>query len=84
MRCADSTVSAVNHVIRLFLSGAVRQGHDVGFTPGEVPRVGGPNLGCFTAGDELFLGELADRLQRYDRPPPTLTDYGDLLTGSES
>jgi len=23
-------------------------------------------------------------LARYDRPPPTLTDYDDLLTGSES
>jgi hypothetical protein len=23
-------------------------------------------------------------LARYDRPPPSLTDYDDLLTGSES
>ncbi|MDP9167308.1 MAG: hypothetical protein M3O32_14800 [Actinomycetota bacterium] len=25
-----------------------------------------------------------DALARYDRPPPSLTDYDDLLTGSDS
>ena len=56
--------------IRLALAGAVPQGQDVGFAPGEVPRVGGPNLGCFAAGDQLFLGELADRLQHRKPGPP--------------
>ena len=56
--------------VGLALAGAVPQGHDVGFASGEVPRVRGPNLGCFTAGDELFLGELADRLQHRIAGPP--------------
>ena len=57
-------------VVGLPLAGAVPQGHDVGFASGEVARVGGPNLGCFAAGDELFLGELADRLQHRKPGPP--------------
>ena len=57
-------------VVGLTLAGAVPQGHDVGFASGEVPRVGGPNLGRLTAGDELFLGELADRLQHRKPGPP--------------
>ena len=57
-------------VVCLTLAGAVPQGQDVGFAAGEVPRVGGPNLGCFAAGDELFLGELADRLQHRKPGPP--------------
>ena len=57
-------------VVGLTLAGAVPQGHDVGFASGEVPRVGGPNLGCFAAGDELFLGELADRFQHRIPGPP--------------
>src|ERR1700756_1075450 len=46
--------------VRLALARAVPKVHDVGFPFGEVARVGGPNLGCFAAGDELFLGKLAD------------------------
>ncbi len=57
-------------VVGRTLAGAVPQGQDVGFAPGEVARVGGPNLGCFTAGDELLLGELADRLQHRKPGPP--------------
>ena len=57
-------------VVGLTLAGAVPQGQDVGFAPGEVARVGGPNLGCFATGDELFLGELADRLQHRKPGPP--------------
>ena len=30
----------------------------------------GSGFGCFTAGDELFLGELADRLQHRIPGPP--------------
>jgi hypothetical protein len=56
--------------VGLTLSGAVPQGQDVGFASGEVARVGGPNLGCFAAGHELFLGELADRLQHRKPGPP--------------
>ena len=50
-------------VVGLPLAGAVPQGHDVGFTPGEVASMGGPDLSCIIAGDKLLLGELADRLQ---------------------
>ena len=57
-------------VVRLALARAVPQVHDVGFPSGEVARVGGPNLGCFAAGDELFLGELADRFQHRIPGPP--------------
>ena len=57
-------------VVGLTLSGAVPQGHDVGFTPGEVASMGGPDLGGLAAGDELFLGELADRLQHRKPGPP--------------
>ena len=57
-------------VVGLSLAGAVPQGQDVGFASGEVPRVGGPNLGRLAAGDELFLGELADRLQHRKPGPP--------------
>ena len=57
-------------VVGLTLAGAVPQGQDVGFASGEVARVRGANLGCFAAGDELFLGELADRLQHRKPGPP--------------
>ncbi len=63
-------------VVGLTLAGAVPQGQDVGFASGEVARVGGPNLGCFAAGDELFLGELADRLQ-HRKPGPPRRPVGD-------
>ena len=52
------------------LSGAVPQGQDVGFAPGEVAGMGGPDLGGLAARDELFLGELADRLQHREPRPP--------------
>src|ERR1700756_4493145 len=57
-------------VVGLTLAGAVPQGQDVGFASGEVPRVCGPNLGGFATGDELVLGELADRLQHRKPGPP--------------
>ena len=57
-------------VVRLALARAVPQRQDVGFPSGEVTRVGGPDLGCFAGGDELFLGELADRLQHRVPGPP--------------
>ena len=57
-------------VVGLTLAGAVPQGQDVGFASGEVARMGGPDLGRLTAGDELFLGELADRLQHREPGPP--------------
>jgi len=63
-------------VVDLPLAGAVPQGQDVGFPSGEVARVGGPNLGCFAAGDQLFLGELADRLQ-HRKPGPPRRPVGD-------
>ena len=56
--------------VRLPLSGAVPQGQDVGFAPGEVAGMGGPDLGRRPAGDELLLGELADRLQHRKPGPP--------------
>ena len=61
-------------VVGLALAGAVPQGHDVGFTTGEVPGMGGPNLFRFrrTGGDELFFGELADRLQHRKPGPPRI------------
>ncbi len=52
------------------LAGAVPQRHDVGFAPGEVASMGGPDLGGRAAGDELLLGELADRLQHRKPGPP--------------
>ena len=57
-------------VVGLSLTGAVPQGHDVGFAPGEVAGMGGPRLGGLAACDELFLGELADRLQHRKPGPP--------------
>ena len=57
-------------VVGLPLSGAVPQRQDVGFTPGEVASMGGADLGGLAAGDELFLGELADRLQHRKPGPP--------------
>ena len=62
--------SVAEPFVGLALAGAVPQGHDVGFASGEVPRVGGPYLRCGTRGDELFLGELADRLQHRESGPP--------------
>ena len=38
--------------------------------------MGGPNLGCFAVGGELFLGELADRLQ-HRKPGPPRRPVGD-------
>jgi hypothetical protein len=52
------------------LAGAVLQRQDVGFTPGEVAGVRSTDLCRFTAGDELFLGELADRFE-HGKPGPT-------------
>ena len=49
--------------VRLPLAGAVPQGQDVGFAAGEVAGMRGPDLGGLATGDELLLGELADRLQ---------------------
>ena len=57
-------------VVGLPLAGAVPQGQDVGFTPGEVAGVCGPDLVGVAAGHELFLGELADRLQHRKPGPP--------------
>ena len=57
-------------VVGLALAGAVPQGHDVGFTLGEVASMGGPDLGGLAARDELLLGELADRLQHRKPGPP--------------
>jgi hypothetical protein len=57
-------------VVGLALARAVPQVHDAGFPSGEVVRVGGPNLGCFAARDELLLGELADRFQHGKPGPP--------------
>ena len=57
-------------VVGLALAGAVPQGQDVGFTPGEVAGMGGADLGGLAACDELFLGELADRLQHREPDPP--------------
>ena len=57
-------------VVGLPLPGAVPQRHDVGFTPGEVASMGGADLGGLAAGDELLLGELADRLQHRKPGPP--------------
>src|ERR1700744_2585017 len=48
-------------VVGLPLVGTVPPRQDAGFASGKVPRVGGPDLGRLAAGDELFLGELADR-----------------------
>jgi hypothetical protein len=45
------------------LARAVPQRQDIGFPPGEVAGMRGPGLGRRPAGGELFLGELADRLQ---------------------
>ena len=56
--------------VRLTLSGAVPQRHDVGFALSEVAGVGGPRLSGRTAGDELVLGELANRLQHRKPGPP--------------
>ncbi len=56
--------------VGLALSGAVPQRHDVGFAPGEVASMGGPDLGGLAARDELLLGELADRLQHRKPGPP--------------
>jgi hypothetical protein len=56
--------------VRLPLARAVPQRQDVGFAPGEVLGVGGPNRGCRSVGDELFLGELADGLQHRIPGPP--------------
>ena len=63
-------------VVGLPLSGAVPQGQDVGFAPGEVAGMRGPDLGGLAAGDELFLGELADRLQ-HRKPGPPRRPVGD-------
>jgi hypothetical protein len=49
--------------VRLTLPEAVPQGHDVGFASGEIAGMGSPDLGGLPTGDELVLGELADRLQ---------------------
>ena len=59
--------------VGLALSGAVPQGQDVGFAPGEVAGMGGPDLGGLAARDELLLGELADRLQHRKPGPPAMT-----------
>ena len=47
-----------------------REGVDVGFASGEVLGVGRVSLGCLAAGDELFLGELADCFQHREPGPP--------------
>ena len=50
-------------IVAAWYSSAVPHGEDVGFTPGEVAGMGGAGLICRPPGDELLLGELADRLQ---------------------
>ena len=44
--------------------------------PAKYREWASPNLGCFAAGDELFLGELADRLQHRE-PSPLRCPVGD-------
>ena len=63
-------------VVGIPLVGAVPQGQDVGFASGEVAGVGGPNLRCFAAGNQLFLGELADRFQ-HRKPGPSRRPVSD-------
>ena len=50
-------------VVRLTLLWAVPPGQDVGFAPGEVASMSGPDLGGLATRHELLLSELADRLQ---------------------
>src|SRR5271166_1489456 len=50
-------------VVSLALSRAIPQSHDAGLALCEVAGMGIPNLGGLPTGDELVLGELADRLQ---------------------
>ena len=45
------------------LAGAVPQGHDVGFTPGEVAGMGVARLPGVAIVRELLVGELTDRLE---------------------
>src|SRR6476620_9053835 len=73
-------------VVSLPLPGAVPQGHDVGFTPGEVASMGGPDLGGLATRDELLFGELADRLQHRKPGPPRrpMATSSDLLTKASS
>ena len=56
-------------VVRLTLSWAVPPGQDVGFAPGEVASMSGPDLGGLATRHELLLSELADRLQ-HRKPGP--------------
>ncbi len=57
-------------VVGRTLAGAVPQGHDVGFPPSEVAGMRCAGFGRRPAGGELFLGELADRLQHRKPGPP--------------
>src|ERR1700676_5492246 len=49
--------------VGLALLGAVPQGEDVVFAAGEIAGVRITDFVCRAGGDELLLGELADRLQ---------------------
>ena len=52
------------------LSGAVPHGEHIGLAPGEVAGVCGAGDIGMCVGDELLLGELADRLQHRKPGPP--------------
>ena len=56
--------------VGLTLAGAVPQGEDVGFAPGEVAGMRGTHLSGLAMGGELLLGELADRFQHRESGPP--------------
>ena len=68
------------------LSGAVPKGHDVGFPSGEVPRVGGPNLGRFAMATSCSSANwrIVSSIENRVRPEDRSATSSDLRTRASS
>ena len=73
-------------VVGLTLAGAVPQRHDVGFTPGEVAGMRGPDLVCLASGDELSSANwrMVSSIENRVRPVDRSATSSDLRTSASS
>ena len=76
----------VEPVVSLALSGAVPQGQDVGFTPGEVPGMGGPDFGGLALATSCSSANwrIVSSIENRVRPGDRSATSSDLRTKASS